>query len=61
MDLVVANTMFNKGEAKKITCELQWAQAVVDYILVRECDRAKLKDVKVSPGETSIIQHSTDC
>ena len=30
---------------------------MVDYILVRECDRAKLTDVKVIPGEACIPQH----
>ena len=30
---------------------------MVDYILVRESDRAKLKDVKVIPGEACIPQH----
>ena len=30
---------------------------MTDYILVRESDRAKLKDVKVIPGEACIPQH----
>ena len=30
---------------------------MVDYILVTESDRAKLKDVKIIPGEASIQQH----
>ena len=57
MDLVIANTMFNKGEAKKITYESGGCKTVVDYILVRECDCAKLKDVKVITGEACIPQH----
>ena len=57
MDLVIANTMFNKDEAKKITYESGGCKTVVDYILVRECDRAKLTDVKVIPGEACIPQH----
>ena len=57
MDLVIANTMFIKGEAKKITYESGGCKTVVDYILVRESDRAKLKDVKVIPGEACIPQH----
>ena len=36
LDLVIANTMFNKGEAKKITYESDGCQTVVDYILVRK-------------------------
>jgi len=47
----------NKGEAKKITYELGGCKTVVDYILVRASDRAKLKDVKVIPGEACIPQH----
>ena len=57
MDLVIANTMFNKSETKKITDESGGCKTVVDYILVRERDRAKLKDVKVIPGEACIPQH----
>ena len=57
MDLVITNTMFNKGEAKKITYESDWCKTVVDYILVRESDRAKLKDVKVVTGAACIPQH----
>src|SRR5271157_3973624 len=49
--------MFNKDEAKKITYESGGCKTVVDYILVRECDRAKLTDVKVIPGEACIPQH----
>ena len=30
---------------------------MVDYILVKESDRAQLKDVKVIPGEACIPQH----
>ena len=52
MDLVIANTMFNKGEAKKITYESGGCKTVV-----RESDHAKLKDVKVIPGEACIPQH----
>ena len=55
--LVIANTMFNKSETKKITYESGGCKTVVDYILVRESDRAKLKDVKVIPGEACISQH----
>ena len=42
--------MFNKGESG-------WCKTVVDYILVRESDRAKLKDVKVITGEACTLQH----
>jgi hypothetical protein len=54
MDLVIANTMFNKGEAKKITYESGGCKTVVDYIMVRESDHAKLKDVKVIRGDACI-------
>jgi len=57
MDLVIANTMFSKDEAKKITYESGGCKTVVDYILVREYDRTKLKDVKTFPGEACIAQH----
>ena len=57
MDLVIANTMFNKSETEKITYESGGCKTVVDYIRVRESDRAKLKDVKVISGEACIPQH----
>ena len=46
-----------QGRTKKITYESGGCKTVVDYILVRESDRAKLKDVKVIPGEACIQQH----
>ena len=49
--------MFNKSETKKITYESGGYKTMVDYILVRESDRAKLKDVKVIPGVACIPQH----
>jgi len=57
MDLVIANTLFKKGEAKKITYESGGCKTMVDYILVRDSDRAKLKDIKVIPGEACIPKH----
>ena len=59
MDLVIANTMFNKGEEKKITYESGGCITLVDYILVRESDRAKLKEVKVI--HETLAFHSTSC
>ena len=57
MDLAIANTMFSKDEAKKIMYESSGSKTVFDYILVSECDHAKLKDVKVIPGEACITQN----
>ena len=57
MDLVVANTWFQKEVNKKVTYESGGCRTVVDYVLVRRCEKAIMKDVKVISGEACIPQH----
>ena len=57
MNLVITNTWFVKDEAQVVTYESGGCRTVVDYILVRKCDRNMVKDAKVIPGESCIPQH----
>ena len=57
MDLVVANTWLQKEVNKKVTYESGGCRTVVDYVLVRRCEKAIMKDVKVISGEPCIPQH----
>jgi hypothetical protein len=57
MDMIVANTWFEKEEAKKITYESGGSRTVIDYVLVRKADRRLIQDVKVIPGEACLTQH----
>ena len=55
--LAVTNTWFNKDESKLITYESGGCRTVVDYILVHQCERSQVKNVKVIPGEACLSQH----
>jgi hypothetical protein len=57
MKLVVSNTWFKKDDSKKVTYESGGCSTVVDYILVRKCDRKFVTDVKVIRSEECIPQH----
>ena len=43
MDLVVANTWFEKSEGKLVTYEFGGCKTVVDYLLARKSGRSLLK------------------
>ena len=49
--LIVANAWFQKSDDRKVTYESGDCQSVIDYLVVRRCDQAKVRDVKVIPGE----------
>src|SRR3989442_14855809 len=57
MKLVVLNTWFTKNESKKVKYESGGNQTVVDYMLVRRGDIAKVTDINVIGSETSVKQH----
>ena len=57
LELVVGNTCFKKEDAKKITYELGGCKTVLDYVLVKGCDRGMLQDVTVISGEPCLTQH----
>ena len=54
MDLVVANTWFQKPEEKKVTYASGGNESVVDYVLVRKRDRKMVRDVKIISGESCL-------
>ena len=55
--LVTTNTCFTKVDSKKITYESGGNRSVVDYILVRVCQRQMVSDVTVINEEPCIQQH----
>ena len=57
MNLVILNTWFTKGELKMVTYESGGNKTVVDYMLVRKCDLAKVTDINVITSEECVQQH----
>src|SRR6267154_122476 len=57
MKLVVLNTWFTKNAPKKVTYESGGNKTVVDYMLVRKCDLAKITDINVIGSEECVQQH----
>src|SRR6267154_3205644 len=45
MKLVVLNTWFTKNETKKVTYESGGNKTVIDYMLVRKCDQARITNI----------------
>src|SRR2546425_5046147 len=60
MKLVVLNTWFTKNESKKVTYESGGNKTVVDYMLVRRCDLAKVTDINVIGSEECVKQRYCD-
>src|SRR2546426_11315650 len=56
-DMIIANIWFDKEDSKKVSYESGACKTVVDYILVRKIDRAKITDVKIIGSEPCILQH----
>src|SRR6266516_1216804 len=57
MKLVVLNTWFTKNEPKKVTYESGGNKTVIDYMLVRKCDLAKVTDINVIGREERVKQY----
>jgi hypothetical protein len=57
MKLIVTNAWFQKGERQKVTYESGGNRTVIDYVLIRRCDREDVRDVKVIGSEACISQH----
>src|SRR6185436_3405707 len=56
-ELIIANTFFQKDAAKLVTYESGGSKTVVDYMMVRNCDRGIVRDVKAILVEECIPQH----
>jgi len=57
LNLVICNTLFTKQEAKLVTYVAGPVKSTVDYIMVREEDKAKVRNVKVISSEECVPMH----
>ena len=53
LNLVICNTLFTKQEAKLVT----YVKSTVDYIMVRQEDKAKVRNIKVISSEECVPKH----
>ena len=51
LNLVICNTLFTKQEAKLVTYVAGPVKSTVDYIMVRQEDKTKIRNVKVITSE----------
>ena len=56
LNLVICNTLFTKQEAKLVTYVAGPVKSTVDYIMVRQEDKAKIRNVKVKS-----VYQNTNC
>jgi len=57
LNLVICNTLFTKQEAKLVTYVAGPVKSTVDYIMVRQEDKAKIQNVKVITTEECVPKH----
>ena len=57
LNLVICNTLFTKQEAKLVTCVAGPVKSTVDYIIVRQEDKAKVRNIKVISSEECVPKH----
>ena len=57
LNLVICNTLFTKQEAKLVTYIAGPVKSTVDYIMVRQEDKAKIRNVKVITSEECVPKH----
>jgi len=57
LNLVICNTLFTKQKAKLVTYVAGPLKSTVDYILVRQEDKAKVRNVKVISSEECVTKH----
>jgi len=57
LNLVICNTWFTKQEAKLVTYVAGPVKSTVDYIMVRQEDKAKVCNVKVISSEECVPKH----
>ena len=56
-NLVICNTLFTKQEAKLVTYVAGPVKSTVDYIMVRQEDKAKIRNIKVITSEKCVPKH----
>ena len=57
LNLVICNTLFTKQEAKLVTYVARPVKSTVDYIMVQQEDKAKIRNVKVITSEECVPKH----
>ena len=57
LNLVICNTLFAKQEAKLVTYVAGPVKSTVDYVMVRQEDKAKVRNVKVISSEECVPKH----
>jgi len=57
LNLVICNTLFTKQEAKLVTYVAGPVKTTVDYIMVRQKDKARVCNVKVISSEECVPKH----
>jgi len=57
LNLVICNTLFVKQESQLVTYAASPHKSMVDYIIVRQEDKAKVRNVKVIPNEGCVPKH----
>ena len=57
LNLVICNTLFTKQEAKLVTYVACPVKSTVDYIMARQEDKAKVRNIKVISSEERVPKH----
>ena len=57
LNLVICNTLFTKQEAKLVTYVAGPVISTVDYVMVRQEDKANVSNVKVISSEECVPKH----
>jgi len=57
LNLVICNTLFMKQESQLVTYAAGPVKSTIDYIIVRQEDKAKVRNVKVIPNEECVPKH----
>jgi len=57
INLVICNTLFTKQEAKLVTYVADPVKSTVDYFMVRQEDKAKVRKIKVISSEECVPKH----
>jgi len=57
LNLVICYTLFTKQEAKLVTYVAGPVKSTVDYIMVRQEDKAKVRNIKVISSEECVPKH----
>ena len=58
LNLVICNTLFMKQESKLVTYVAGSAKIRVDYIMARQEDKVKVRNVKIIPNEECVPKHT---